>query len=52
MVDEIADDALGIFKGERGFRPDGLFFESAVITLEFTIAPGIIGRAQDVGALP
>lgn len=27
MVDEAADDAFGVLKGERGFGADGVFFE-------------------------
>jgi hypothetical protein len=52
MVDKVPNDALGIFEGQRSFRPDGLFFEGAVITFQFTVALWVIGRAQDVGALP
>ena len=32
MVDKVPNDALGIFEGQRGFGPDGLFFEGTVIT--------------------
>jgi hypothetical protein len=52
MVDKVPNDALGIFEGQRSFRPDGLFFEGAVITFQFTVVLWVIGRAQDVGALP
>ena len=50
MVDKITHDALGILECQRGFRPDSLFFEGAVIAFQFAIALWVIGRAQDVGA--
>ena len=52
MVDELADDALGILQSERGFRPDGLFLEGPVKTLEFPVGLGVVGGAEHVGGLP
>ena len=40
MVDKITDDSLGILECQRSFRPDGLFFEGAVIAFQFTICTG------------
>ena len=52
MMNKIANHPLGILECERSFRPDGLFFEGAMITFQFTVTLWVIGRAQDVGALP
>jgi hypothetical protein len=52
MVDKITNHPLGIFKCEWGFGPDGLFFEGSVVTFQFAIALWVIGRTQDMGALP
>jgi hypothetical protein len=52
MVDKIANYPLGSLDSERGFRPDSLFFEGAMITFQFTVALWVIGRAQNMGALP
>ena len=38
MIDELADDALGVLKGERGFGPDGVLFEGAMEALQLAIA--------------
>jgi len=52
IMNKIANHPLGILECERSFRPDGLFFEGAMITFQFTVTLWVIGRAQDVGALP
>ncbi len=43
MVDELADDALGVVDGERGFGADGLLFEGAVKAFEFAVALRVMG---------
>ena len=48
----IADDALGILQGERGFGPDGLFFEGSVEALQFSVGLRVVGRTEHVGGLP
>jgi len=42
VIDELADDALGIVQGERG----------AVEALQLAVAPRVVGRGEDVGGLP
>src|SRR5947209_1580211 len=52
MIDELADDALGVFEGERGFGPDRLLLERAMEALQFAVALRVMGRREDVGRLP
>lgn len=52
MVNEAADDAVGVLKSERGSGADGIVFESAVEALEFTVAFRVVRRAEDVCGLP
>ena len=52
VVDEVAGDALGVFKGQRGFGTDGLLFERFVQAFEFSVELGILGTGHDVAGLP
>jgi hypothetical protein len=52
VVDEVAGDAVGVFKGQRGFGTDGLLFERLVEAFEFSVGLGILGTGRDVAGLP
>src|SRR4051812_45375487 len=49
MIDELPDDALGVFEGQRSFGTDGLLLEGAMEALQLAVALRIVGRGQDVG---
>ena len=42
VVDEVAGDAVGVFKGQRGFGTDGLLFERLVEAFEFSFGLGMM----------
>ena len=52
VVDEVAGDALGVFKGQRGFGTDGLLFERFMEAFEFSVGLGIVGTGPDIAGLP
>jgi hypothetical protein len=52
VVDEVAGDALGVFKGQWGFGGDGLLFERFMEAFEFSVGLGIVGTGPDIAGLP
>lgn len=52
VVDELAGEAFGVFKAQRGFRTEGLLFERFVKALQFAVGLRIVGAGHDVAGLP
>jgi hypothetical protein len=48
MGDELADDAAGIFEGQRRTRADALFFEDAMPAFDLTVALRVVRRSTGV----